>query len=90
MRTQRLAMTGYVGMKRKPATTPIGQLLDAHLDREHISQETLARRIGVSPALVVRWRNGYRSPGKKMCKRIAEATGIPLARVVRAVVEGVE
>jgi transcriptional regulator with XRE-family HTH domain len=43
-----------------------------------ITQETLARELGVWPLTVWRWENGKRTPRLKDARRVAEHTSIPV------------
>lgn len=47
-----------------------------------ITQETLARELGVWPLTVWRWEKGERTPRKKDAQRISTLTGIPVPHLL--------
>ena len=51
------------------------------------SDAALAKRIGVTRASVSNWRVGRNYPDTVVCAKLAEITGIPLARVLGIVGE---
>ena len=44
--------------------------------RESLTQDHLARLLGVSKAAVSRWENGERKPDQQACRNIAKKIGI--------------
>lgn len=48
-----------------------------------LSQEALARELGVTSATIHRWETGRREPRAAARQRIAEHTGIPLYLLVQ-------
>ena len=54
-----------------------GQLLRVHRERSRLSQNALARAVGVDPAHINRLENGKQfRPGRDVTLAIAEATGL--------------
>ena len=49
----------------------------------HITQETLAGELGVTPMTIWRWENEKRTPRRKDAKNISEKTGIPVLEILR-------
>ncbi|MBW8851145.1 MAG: helix-turn-helix transcriptional regulator [Xanthomonadales bacterium] len=49
--------------------------------------KALAKRLGVEPSAVSNWTNGRAQPDAVSCAKLAEITGIPLARVLGIVGE---
>lgn len=45
------------------------------LDRQHISQAELARRMGVARSLITKYLNGERSPGMDVVEKFYRALG---------------
>lgn len=74
----------FTGPLRQPATTPLGRMLDAYMDANHLSQMRMAEAIGVDHALVSRWRNGSRTPSYPSMCRIAGVLGIRVETVALA------
>ena len=73
---------------RIPASCPLGCLIDAYLDRTYLSQSRLAQRIGVSQAVVSKWRRGQRVPSTRHIPPLAKALETSQLRVLRAIADG--
>lgn len=59
-------------------------------DRDHkVSQEALAKLIGVKPMTVSRWERGSHLPNKRHWPKIEEATGIAPSQLVEHLKEDV-
>ena len=58
--------------------------------RHRISNRELGERIGVSPSMASRLRNGRRGPSVPVLYAISEEFDLPLSRLVAARVEGPE
>lgn len=66
------------------ANTTFGMRLNAALRAQRISNQELARRLGVDGSAVRRWRRGEVDPTYSTMERIAGALGITLVELVSA------
>ncbi len=60
----------------------VGVILREFRDRAKISQGDLAARVGATQPTLSRWERGETCPTLSEARRVAEALGVPLARIV--------
>lgn len=71
-----------------PDRTLFADRLRTELRRSHMSQTTLAERVGVSQQTVSKWLNGETQPRLKVLPALADALGIEPADLSATLVEG--
>jgi len=61
-------------------------IVQAHMDRHGVSEASVARRIGTTPATVNTWRNGQmkRPPRREYLDKLADLTGVDYCEVLVA------
>lgn len=74
--------TGSVSLVSK-----LGELIQAYQDQHGTSDRALARRIGVAPTLIGRWKRGVyvEVPKSRLMHALADQLGLPIVTLMEAV-----